>query len=315
MQNIHFDSPVTIHQEPLGCTGDYMIEALIAAYTFGEYRLARQDILRTSYALKMRDSHMFHTSYSLLWIQMVRDYYQFSGNLELVRTVAPEMHQLLAKFQTYIGEDTGILSESPNYLFMDWVQVDQFTLHHPPSVIGKGYLTAYYYKALLNAAELCEFLSDEKQAQLYGQQASAIAQAFNNELWVEERELYCDGRPFKNHNPICYDLPADVDKLYFSIQTNAVAIAFGIAPEERWSSILEIIMNDSTMPVPSPYFNHFIFAAFAKAGEFEKYGFKQMDNWRKNLEEHPTSWKEGWEFGDYSHAWSGTTTYQLPLVF
>ena len=102
-------------------------------------------------------------------------------------------------------------------------------------------------------------------------------------------ELYCDGRPFKNHNPICYDLPADVDKLYFSIQTNAVAIAFGIAPEERWSSILEIIMNDSTMPVPSPYFNHFIFAAFAKAGEFEKYGFKQMDNWRKNLEEHPTS--------------------------
>ena len=106
-----------------------------------------------------------------------------------------------------------------------------------------------------------------------------------------------------------------MDKLYFSIQTNAVAIAFGIAPEERWSSILEIIMNDSTMPVPSPYFNHFIFAAFAKAGEFEKYGFKQMDNWRKNLEEHPTSWKEGWEFGDYSHAWSGTTTYQLPLVF
>ena len=94
---------------------------------------------------------------------------------------------------------------------------------------------------------------------------------------------------------ICCDLKAhfrtDVDKLYFSIQTNAVAIAFGIAPEERWSSILEIIMNDSTMPVPFPYFNHFIFAAFAKAGEFEKYGFKQMDNWRKNLEEHPTSGK------------------------
>ena len=39
-------------------------------------------------------------------------------------------------------------------MFMDWIKIDKFNAHHPPAVIGMGYLTAFYYKSLLDAAYL-----------------------------------------------------------------------------------------------------------------------------------------------------------------
>jgi hypothetical protein len=56
---------------------------------------------------------------------------------------------------------------------------------------------------------------------------------------------------------------------------------------------------------------HFVFDAFQKSGTFPQYGFESLLLWEKILKEHPTSLKESWEWGDYSHAWSGTPTFQL----
>ena len=45
-QSLHLDSP--LHQETLGCTGDYAIEALMTRAAFGDMRLTRLDLLRTA---------------------------------------------------------------------------------------------------------------------------------------------------------------------------------------------------------------------------------------------------------------------------
>ena len=70
-QTLHLDSPK--HQEPLACTGDYYIESLMTAFTFGDMRLAAFDVLRTADWLKENKGVMFHTSYSLIWVQMLYD--------------------------------------------------------------------------------------------------------------------------------------------------------------------------------------------------------------------------------------------------
>ena len=36
-----------------------------------------------------------------------------------------------------------------------------------------------------------------------------------------------------------------------------------------------------------------------------------MERWRDIIDEHPSSLKECWHCGDYSHAWGGTPAYQL----
>lgn len=76
MQSLYLDSP--LHQEPLACTGDYLIESLSNYYAFGDKWLARQDLIKTAKMLEKNNYDMFHTSYSLLWVQWLVDYFRYS---------------------------------------------------------------------------------------------------------------------------------------------------------------------------------------------------------------------------------------------
>ena len=308
MQSYHLDSP--IHQEGLGCTGDYMIEALVSQFAFGETRLARQDLLRTLYLLRQKNGHMFHTSYSLLLVQMLVDYWVYTGDEEVVRRMLPAVQDVLALFHGYVGK-SGLVTEAPNYMFMDWVDVDGYNLHHPPCVLGQGYLSALYYRALQNTTRLCQLSGAQAEAALYTARAESLRDAFIRELWVPEKGLFCDGKPFRSQQPPNPWLPADKDQLYFSRHTNALAVAYQLAPPEWAESIIQRMMKDDALPVVQPYFMHFVFEAIHQAGLFKEYGFRELRRWKALLDEHPTSLKECWDTGDYSHAWGGTPAYQF----
>ena len=81
-QTIHLDSPK--HQELLACTGDYFIETKMTAFTFGDMRLAQEDIRRTARWLEINDGRMFHTNYSLIWVQWIWFTYLFTGDVSLL---------------------------------------------------------------------------------------------------------------------------------------------------------------------------------------------------------------------------------------
>ncbi|TFH15296.1 MAG: hypothetical protein E4H02_08190 [Lentisphaerales bacterium] len=308
MQSYHLDSP--IHQEGLGCTGDYMIESLISYCCFGEARLARKDILRTAYLLKQKQGRMFHTSYSLLWVWMVMDYMMYSGDLETVHMVMAEIHDLLDLFDSYIGS-IGLITKAPNYMFMDWVGVGGFSLHHPPGSMGQGYMSAFYFRALRYGAELSRLCGDESRAQVYNRRATALKSAFNQHLWSRERGLYRDGVPGTTEAAPGKWLPVDSKEESFTVHTNAVAVAVGIAPPESRQTIMRKVLGNDSLPLVQPYFMHYVFEALAEAGLFEEYAFDIMYRWKELLKEHPSSLKEMWDGGDYSHAWGGTPAYQL----
>ncbi len=149
LQTHHLDSPN--HQEPISDPGDYLIEAMVNHYAFAQPWLTRQDIRKFAWLLKDEKYHNFHTSYSIGWLQMLMDYYDYTGDKALVIEMAPYVHELLDTYATWRGKN-GIISEAPNYMFMDWVTIGGFECHHPPAVIGQGYLTAYYYHGLDMAA-------------------------------------------------------------------------------------------------------------------------------------------------------------------
>jgi len=308
MQSYHLDSP--IHQEGLGCTGDYMIQALISYVAFGEVGLARQDLLRTAWLLRQKRGIMFHTSYSLLWLHMLYDYVQYTGDTDILADVLPEVHLLLERFAGYRGR-TGLITESPDYMFMDWVEVDVFNMHHPPAAIGQGYMTAFYYRALLCAARVCRIAGDKAAADGYERVAEDVKAAFNRELWAAEKGLFRDGLPGETNVAPSQWLPADPHKEYFSLHTNALAVLYGIAPEQCRALVLERALGDASLPVVQPYFLHYVLNALAACRLFDKHGFALIRRWKALLDEHDTSWKEAWHFGDYSHAWGGTPTYQL----
>ena len=132
---------------------------------------------------------MFHTSYSLLWIEMLVDYYKYTGDDGIFSQTRSEVSLLLKLFAGYVGK-SGLVDNAPNYMFMDWVPVGRHNLHHPPKVMGVSYMTALYYKALLKGAYICEILCDAQKRKEYTKVAAAIKESFNTELYVEEKGLY-----------------------------------------------------------------------------------------------------------------------------
>lgn len=307
-QDYHMDSP--IHQETLGCTGDYMIESLINYYTFGDKYLTRKDILRTAAWLRKNDYQMFHTSYSLMWIQMLKDYYWYTGDDSLFAECFEEVEGLLRRFGGYVGSH-GLIENPPNYMFMDWVPVGRYNLHHPPKVLGMGYMTALYYQALVNGQFIAEYLKKHEKAQHYRMRAQTVKKAFQV-LWNQERKLYMDGIDVGEYQETPW-LPNGTGTFY-SQHTNTMAVLYGLAPIREEQTIMRRVMEDSSLIQAQPYFYHFIFEALDKAGLFGCYGNRTMRRWKDLVDECAAGLKEVWAGFDcdYSHAWGASPTLQMP---
>jgi hypothetical protein len=305
MQTHHLDSPH--HQEPISDPGDYLIESLEDYYAFGEPWLARQDLRKFGAILKNSDYYNFHTSYSLLWLQMLLDYYDYTGDLELVKELAPVARGLLDRFTGWRGKN-GLISEAPNYMFMDWVNIAGIACHHPPAVIGQGYMTAFYYRGLADARRIAELTGDRASALRYEQLRREVGGAFQRELWDPKKGLYRDGRPFQTSVSPSQWLPADTAIETFSPHVNSLAVLYDLAPASEQQPIMERVLAESPLNA-QPYFMHFIFAAIAHSGLFEKNGVPQMRRWQI----HPDSGTapEMWDSGDYSHGWTGTPLIQM----
>jgi len=305
LQTHHLDSPN--HQEPVSDSGDYLIESMVNHYAFAQPWLARQDLRKFGWLLTDLHDHNFHTSYSLAWLQMLMDYYDHTGDASLVREEAPVVAGLLDTYTGWRGTN-GLISEAPNYMFMDWVTIGGFACHHPPAVIGQGYLTAFYYHGLELAARVSQLTGEAARVTKYAQLRRETAAAFNRELWVPDRGLYRDGKPFQTSVKPYKWLPADKDIETFSPHVNLLAVLYELAPKEQQPAIVDKVLSESPLNT-QPWFMHWVFPAIDQAGLFERYGFAQLGRWQ--IAPATQTFREMWNHGDYSHGWCSTPLVQL----
>lgn len=311
----HLDSPQ--HQEPISDYGDYLIADLVNYYTMGNNPwLARQDLRKWAWVMEKANYQTFHTSYIFYWLQSLLNYYDFTGDEALLKELTPNVHAVMDRFTFYIGKN-GIISEAPNYMFMDWVRVHDdkdpkisFSCHHPPAVIGQGYMTALFYQALGDAIRISQLSGDSTHVEKYEKLRKQVEKSYGNELWNPDRGLYRDGKPFLTSVSTNKWMPSDVAMESFSVQNNALATLAGLVPKDRQSHVMEATMTNTNWDV-TPYFMHFVFNALDQADLFGKYGVQKMHDY-KVIPETQTVREMGPDKGDYSHGWIATPAYQMP---
>ena len=311
----HLDSPQ--HQEPISDYGDYLIADLVNYYTMGNNPwLARQDLRKWAWVMENAKYQTFHTSYMFYWLQALLNYYDFTGDVALLKELTPNVHAVIDHFTSYLGKN-GIISEAPNYMFMDWVNVHDeknpkiaFACHHPPAVIGQGYMTALFYQALGDAIRISQLTGDSTHVDKYQKLRKQVGDSYEKELWNPDRVLYRDGKPFVTSVNTNKWMPADVLMESFSVQNNALATLAGLVPQDRQSPVMEATMTNTNWDV-TPYFMHFVFNALDQADLFSKYGVQKMHEY-KVIPETQTVREMGPERGDYSHGWIATPAYQMP---
>lgn len=312
MNDMFYDSPS--HQEPIACTGDYFIQSLINYYAFGDPWLIRQTLIKTALLLEKNNYDMFHTSYSLLWVQMLNQYYNYTGDIQLVKELLPHVNRLNQLFETYLDSEY-LVSNAPDYMFMDWIKIDKFNAHHPPAVIGMGYMTAFYFKSLLDAAYLNSLVDNTEIRDRNLILANKIKTAMNNLLWEKEKNLYKDGIPFRSERENHYFFPKDTNIVTYSPHVNTLAVLYDIVPDNQKSAILNYVVNQKTTDL-QPYFMFFVLSAVEHTGQFNSLSLELMKKWEYGINRETYTLKENWQdktetgyTGDYSHAWGGSPLY------
>ncbi len=310
-QSLHLDSPY--HQENLACTGDYYIESLMAYFCFGDTKLTRFDIVRTIDFLEMNDYFMFHTTYSLILVRMIYDYYMFSGDKTILEYSINALHGLMERFNSYTTED-GLVTNPPNYMFVDHVEHDGYAMHHPPRALGETVLNAFYYDALCNIQKICNVLNDDKIF-VYNTRAELLKKSFNETFLDKEKCLYFDGRNFDDEE--INWRPCEKVKRYYSVHSNTLAVLYHLCDENISEKILRKVLTDKTLIQANPYFYHFILDAVYENDLFDEFGVQFLRKWTDLVDECDKGLKEVWDGFDcdYSHAWGGTPAYQLPARF
>ncbi len=309
LQDIHLDSPH--HQESLGDHGDYLIEMLMAYYAFGDYALAHVDVERMARDLEQQQGAQFHTSYALLFPDIVADLLLFTGDQAGARAALPAIRLVLQRMLAWRG-DEGLLSQAPNYMFVDWIEHGGSKYHHPPAAQGMGALTAFAVRALRRAAWLIKRLQpDSPEAEHWNTAADGLAGAFRACLYDADKLIYRDGLRGINRQPPHHWLPPDGPHQTWTRHTNILAVWSGIITGSEAAAVLRRSLADPSLPEPQPYFQHYLFEALVAADLFADCARPQLELWREMLTTHPYSLREMWTSGDHSHAWGGTPLIQL----
>lgn len=317
-QTIHLDGPR--HCEPLACTGDYYIESLMTAFTFGDQTLSAFDVRRTAELLRNRHGRIFHTTYSLIWVQMLWDVYRLTGERKLLTDCEDALVWLFKRFDTYMGEN-GLMETPPDFMFIDWLIPDGINLHHPPKALGQTCLNLFYYGALKTAAKIYSELGKEAMAQKQLCKMNTLHAAIYEHLYDHEKELFFEGLNTPTPEALLSNyMPQNVEKRYYRKHANILAAYFGFLEKEECQRLLHKIIPDNSLGHVQPYFCHFLLEAIYRNDLRDTYTLSVLEQWKAPVKECSKGIVEGfykpvetYAF-DHSHAWAGTPAYALPLA-
>lgn len=261
---------------------------------------------------------MFHTTYSLIWGQMLYDVYRFTGETSLLSDCEDALMLLLDRFETYLGEN-GLIETPPDYMFIDWIYLDEISLHHPPKALGQTCLNLYYYGALKTAAMIFDRIGRSAMAKKHRIAAECLKKAVISQLYDAEKGIFFEGLDTPTPKELIGEyMPQNVSKRYYRCHANILAAYFGIFENKECQKLLNRVMKDTELGECQPYFKHFLLEAVERNGLREEYTLPIIEAWKAPTAECEKGLVEGfikpeptYSF-DHSHAWGGTPAYALP---
>ena len=178
-----------------------------------------------------------------LWLVLLSEYWRWTGDDELVRSLEPTATAALQWIDRYGDRDgdgyVEYQTKSPhglgNQCWRDsWDGVQTADGLIPPLPIATCETQGYVYDAKLRAAELCDGpWRDPSRAQALREEAAALRDRFNADFWLDERGGY-------------YAVGLDGDKRHIDSLTSNIGhlLWSGIVPPERARLVVDRLMSD-----------------------------------------------------------------------
>ncbi|MBN1342318.1 MAG: family 78 glycoside hydrolase catalytic domain [Phycisphaerae bacterium] len=290
--------------------GDGRNEAMVDYAAFGDVALTRRcaelpgqslfrQLIPESQVPSAWDNLL--TAWALLWVQMVEEHYEFSGDKEYLKKAFADVGKTLRNIHANLRDDKGLLKISAWNMF-DWAGQDS---GHDVVTHNQMFLV----EALRRATSMAKALGQDKDAAFFEQYRRELIDAINKHLWDDRRGAYIDSI----HND---GKPSTT----ISQQTNSLAIAYDVAPPERLERIKDVPFKPAKgmVKVGSPFALFYILEALAKRDRHaellevirDRWGFMVGKGATTFWETFPGRSKDWWT-RSYCHAWSAAPTYFL----
>jgi len=300
MEDAYSDSP---WRERAQWWGDVRLEALVSYYCFGDLLLVKQGLRHIAqsqtpegltmavYPTEWPDGIL--PTYTLLWVISLWDYYEHSGDRDLVNELFPTVERAMKYFERF-RDDHDLINNVPYWLFVDWADVE--------TAGESAAVNALYYGALVAAGNLAGAIGRRDTTAEYHTLSRRIRIAMRSRLWDSSRNLFRDS---------CVD--GEVSQK-ISEQANSWAVVFGAVESEMASSVVEALFDthEATVHAATPYFSYYVLNALARTGRHERSLEYIREHWKKMLDWGATTWWEVWEpKASLCHGWSSGPTHYL----
>ena len=312
----YMDAP---YWEQLQYVGDTRIQALVSYVVSGDTRLARQAITNIDNSRTpegITESRypsglpQFIPTFSLLWVNMLHDYWMYVDDLPLVKETLPHTRTVLDWYGAHLRPD-GLLGQMKWWEFADWTANYKYGVPPQEPDGGSTFLTLQFVGALQAAEEMEAEYGSKERVEEYRAIIRRAGEALNRENWDAEHGLYAD-TPAKNS---------------WSKQANVLAVLLDVAPGDQQQAILkrllaakdhgDTVVDDKTVPPMSEmsyYFRFYLNRALAHAGLGNLY-LPQLAPWYNMLDLGLSTWAETPEpTRSDCHAWSASPNYDLLTI-
>ena len=204
-------------------------------------------------------------------------YYQYTGDLQTIRTVYPAVKRYLSLWQ--LGADGLVVPRKGRWLWGDWGQNKDMTL----------LFNGWYYLALKGQLNMAKAVGEAGDIPGIETRMKSIEQHFNQTFW--------NGKEYRSPG---YKGKTD-DRVH------ALAVLSGLAKPEQYDAIREVFR---TQEHSSPYMEKYVGEALYQM-RFENDAIARTKKRFKTMTDHPftTLW-EDWRIGGsgggtINHAWCG----------
>ncbi|MBN1421929.1 MAG: family 78 glycoside hydrolase catalytic domain [Planctomycetes bacterium] len=286
-QEVFVDCPTREKGQYLG---DAYVTGITHIYAQGDPRLTRRAL--SQFALSSRicpglmavapGSFMQEIAdYSLQWPLFLEDYYRLTGDQALVRDMTATLRGLLGYFQRYENADGLLEKVDRKWNLVDWPQNLRDGFDYDRAAAGvNGVLNAFYQGTLASSARLLDIAGDSDAARALRARAARHADAFRRRLIDPRTNLALDA----------------VGSTHSALHPNALALLFGLIPEDGRSSVLAHLREKRLSC--GVYISFFVLRALTDAGEadlaFDLITSKDERSWHTMLAAGATTCMEAW---------------------
>ncbi len=242
--------------------------------------------------------------YNFTWVEMLRVYWDQTGDRNLVMALWPTLVRMLDRFHADLGDDGLIHSQLGRRLFLDWAPLSR---NEPSALYNFRYLFA-----MQAVFALADTLGLSLKLERNGRSGPLP--------WL---------RPQRTHfltDGIWYD---DMERSSFSRHAVAFALLTGCANVDALPALLDALAARSLDPdddpapdkmvLASPFMHHYVFEALRKHGRDQAVLDIIRQRWGRWVADgSPTTW-ENWNVdfpdGSICHAFSAHPRYHLAQIF